>query len=287
VPSIPHDEGDAAMLKFDPNLRWLFTEVPMAERYAAAARAGFKGVEVAFPYDEPAKVLAQRLRDLDLTLVQILAPFDWDSGVRGIASFRDRRQEFRDGFQRAVDYAAEVGRPLIHVMPGNIAAGTDPAPFFAEFDENIAFAADVAAKEGITVILEPCCRARFPDFLYHRLEEGLGVIQRVGRPNVKLCFDTFHVGTEEGSIADRLQQLFPHIGHVQVGNVPGRHEPGTGEIHFPFLFDRLQALGWNRFIGCEYTPSAHTLATLDWARPFGIEARAALEASNAPEASNA
>ncbi|CAN5410633.1 hydroxypyruvate isomerase family protein [soil metagenome] len=260
------------MLKFDPNLRWLFTEFPMQERYAAAARAGFKGVEVAFPYEEPAAVLARRLKDLDLTLVQILAPFDWDSGVRGIASFKDKREEFRSGFQRAVDYSAQVGRPMIHVMPGNLEPGVDTAPYLAEFEENIAFAADVAAKENVTVILEPCCRARFPNFMYHRLQEGVDVIEKVGRDNVKLCFDTFHVGTEEGSITDRLKALYSYIGHMQIGNVPGRHEPGPGEIHFPYLFEQIEALGWNKFIGCEYTPSAHTQATLGWARPFGVNA---------------
>lgn len=258
------------MLRFDPNLRWLFTEVPMADRYGAAAAAGFKGVEVAFPYDQPATDMAARLADNGLQLVQILAPFDWDGGERGVAALPGREQDFRRSIHTAVDYAARVGRPMIHVMPGNMTPELDRARCMDLFVENIAWAADVAAGAGITLILEPCCRARFPDFLYHRISEGLEVVARVGRPNVKLCFDTFHVQMEEGRIADTMQAAWPQIGHIQVGNVPGRHEPGTGEIHFPYLFGLIEKLGWDRWIGCEYTPSGPTLDTLGWGAPYGI-----------------
>ncbi len=256
------------MLRFDPNLRWLFTELPMAERYSAAASAGFRGVEVAFPYDVPAKELARRLDDLSLTLVQVLSPFDWDGGERGMAALEGRQADFRDSIERAVEYAAQVGRPMIHVMPGTITPQMDRAACLDRFKENIAWAAPKLAAEDLTLILEPCCRARFPQFLYHRIDEGIAVIDAIGAPNVKLCFDTFHVQSEEGSITYRLRAAWPHIGHIQVGNVPGRHEPGTGEIHFPFLFDEIERLGWDRWIGCEYSPSAATTATLGWAKVF-------------------
>lgn len=258
------------MLRFDPNLRWLFTEVPMAERYAAAARAGFRGVEVAFPYDQPAERIRALLEDNGLQLVQILSPFDWDGGERGLAALPHRRDDYRRSFETALEYAGKVGKPLIHVMPGRITDGLDREGCRECFVENIAWSAQLAEPEGITLILEPCCRARFPDFLYHRLDEGVAVIEAVGRPNVKICFDTFHVQTEEGALTERLERVWPHVGHIQVGNVPGRHEPGTGEIHFPFLFQRIEALGWQGWIGCEYTPSAATLDTLEWARPYGI-----------------
>ncbi len=258
------------MLRFDPNLRWLFTEVPMSDRYAAAAAAGFRGVEVAFPYDVPARELAARLSDNGLTLVQILSPFDWDGGERGLAALPGREAAFRSSIESALGYAVQVGRPNIHVMPGNIGPELDRDRCREVFVENLIWAADQAKAAGVTLILEPCCRARFPQFLYHRLEEGIRVIEDVGRSNVKLCFDTFHVQTEEGSIADRLQAAWPHIGHIQVGNVPGRHEPGTGEIHFPYLFALIEKLGWDGWIGCEYTPSGPTLDTLGWGAPYGI-----------------
>jgi hydroxypyruvate isomerase len=258
------------MLRFDPNLRWLFTELPMIERYRAAARAGFRGVEVAFPYETPAREMAKRLGDNGLTLIQILTPCDWEAGERGIAALPDRVGDFRKSVEIAVEYAAEVGKPLVHAMAGNIPANMDRRRCEEIFLENIAFAASVAAGEGITIILEPCCRARFPDYFYSRLAEGVEVIRRVNRPNVKLCYDTFHVQMEEAALTPRLREFFPHIGHIQVGNVPGRHEPGTGEIHFPWLFKEIEALGWQGWIGCEYTPSGKTLETLGWAAPYGI-----------------
>lgn len=258
------------MLRFDPNLRWLFTEVPMLERYEAAAAAGFQGVEVAFPYDQPAAEIAARLQGNGLQLVQILSPFDWDAGERGLAALPGRQEAFRASIHTAVDYAVQVGKPMIHVMPGNMTPELDRSRCMALFLDNIAWAADLANTAGITLILEPCCRARFPHFLYHRIDEGVEVVKELGRANVKLCFDTFHIQMEEGAIADRLQAAWPHIGHIQVGNVPGRHEPGTGEIHFPYLLDLIEKLGWDRWIGCEYTPSGHTLDTLGWGKPYGL-----------------
>lgn len=259
------------MLRFDPNLRWLFTEVPMLERYEAAAAAGFKGVEVAFPYEYPAKEIAARLRDNGLQLVQVLSPFGWNAGERGLAALPGREQDFRSSIRTAIDYAVQVGGPMIHVMPGNMTVDLNRAQCMDLFLKNIAWAADEASADGLTLILEPCCRARFPDFLYHRIGEGVEVIKLLGRANVKLCFDTFHIQMEEGSIADRMRAAWPHIGHIQIGNVPGRHEPGTGEIYFPYLFDLIEELGWQGWIGCEYTPSQDTLDTIAWGKRYGIQ----------------
>jgi len=258
------------MLKFDPNLRWLFTELPMVERYAAAAQAGFKGVEVAFPYDYKASDLNSILKNNGLSLVQILAPFDWDGGERGLGALPGRESEFKSSISSAIEFAIQVGRPMIHVMPGNITSELNKKECLDLFKSNLAWAAEVANREGITLILEPCCAARFPDFLYHRIHEGLDVIKELGYQNIKLCFDTFHVQMEEGAITPKLIEVFPYIGHIQVGNVPGRHEPGTGEIFFPYLFSQIEKLGWDRWIGCEYTPSGPTLETLGWGAPYGI-----------------
>jgi hydroxypyruvate isomerase len=203
-------------------------------------------------------------------MVQILSPFDWDAGERGLAALPGKEEAFKASIRKAVDYAVQIGKPMIHVMPGNITADMDRKRCMALFLENIGWAADLAGPAGITLILEPCCRARFPQFLYHRIDEGVEVVKALGRDNVKLCFDTFHIQMEEGRIADHLQEAWPHIGHIQVGNVPGRHEPGTGEIHFPYLLGLIEKLGWDRWIGCEYSPSGHTLDTLGWGAPYGI-----------------
>ncbi len=258
------------MLRFDPNLRWLFTELPMHERYEAAAKAGFKGVEVAFPYETPAAEIAARLQGNGLELVQILTPLDWAGGERGIAVLPDRVADFRESVRVAVDYAVATGCKRVHPLPGNVPAGMDRQRCYDTMIGNLEFAAAHAAQAGITVIIEPVCRARFPDFIFKRMEEGVEVIRKVGRDNLKLCFDTFHVQMEEGAVSDKLEQYFPWIGHMQIGNTPGRNEPGTGELHFPFLFEQIERLGWTGWIGCEFTPSGHTLDCLDWAAPFGV-----------------
>lgn len=260
------------MLKFDPNLRWMFTELPMLERYTAAARAGFTGVEVAFPYEYPAEQIADLLGENKLKLVQILTPCDWAAGERGIAALPDRRDEFKRSVDTAVQYAVQVGKPMIHAMAGNISPESDMQECRDTFLQNIAEAADIMAREDITLILEPCCSARFPDYFYKTISEGLDVVSELSRPNVKLCFDTYHVQMEEGNLVNTLHRAWPHIGHVQIGNAPGRHEPGEGEIHFPYFFAELERLGWDGWVGCEFEPSAKTEDCLEWGTPYGIGA---------------
>ena len=261
------------MLRFDPNLRWLFTEYPVLDRYEAAAKAGFRGVEVAFPYEFPAAQIAARLNDHDLKLVQILSPFDWDGGERGIAALPERVADFRASIDIAIDYALQVGKPLIHVMTGNVGPAMDWSRCWATFLENLDWAAPRLEREGLKIILEPCTKARFPNYLYSRLDQGIAAIRALSHTNIKLCYDTYHVQMEEGALTAHLEALYSDIGHIQIGNVPGRHEPGTGEIYFPYLFERLEALGWQGWIGCEYTPSAHTLDTLGWGAQYGIQGR--------------
>ncbi|WP_077002711.1 hydroxypyruvate isomerase family protein [Variovorax sp. KK3] len=256
------------MLKFDPNLRWLFTELPMWERYAAAARAGFSGVEVAFPYEYPASRLNALLRNEGLSLVQILAPVDWEGGSRGIAALPELQAECRHSVETAIEYAIGVGKPMVHVLAGNLEPHHLRTECLAVFKENLAYAADLAAREGITIIIEPVCHARFPAYLYSRLDEGTAIIDELGKPNLKLCFDTYHVQMQEGALTDRLRKVFPYLGHVQIGNTPGRNEPGVGELDLGYFFKTLDQLGWDRWVGCEYAPSSTTLQSIDWHAPF-------------------
>lgn len=256
------------MLRFDPNLRWLFTELPMWDRYAAAAKAGFSGVEVAFPYEFPAKDLRSMLDDNGLTLVQILAPVDWAGGSRGDAALPELKQQAQRSIATAIEYSAAVGKPLVHVLAGNLEPQHDREHCRETFKENVAYAADLAATEGITIILEPVSNVRFPAYLYSRLEEGVEIIEDLGRPNVKLCFDTYHVQMQEGALTERLREVYPHIGHMQIGNTPKRNEPGVGELDLPYFFRVADELGWDRWIGCEYAPSTSTLESIHWHKPF-------------------
>lgn len=256
------------MLKFDPNLRWLFTELPMWDRYAAAARAGFRGVEVAFPYEYPAAKLNAMLRTEGLSLVQILAPVDWEGGSRGIAALPEKKDECRRSVETAIEYAIGVDRPMVHVLAGNLEPHHDRDECMQAFKENLSHAAELAEREGITIIIEPVCNARFPKYLYSRLDEGTAIIDELGKSNIKLCFDTYHVQMQEGALTERLRQVFPYIGHMQIGNTPGRNEPGVGELDLGYFFRTVEELGWDRWIGCEYAPSISTLESIDWHTPF-------------------
>lgn len=262
------------MLRFDPNLRWLFTELPMWERYAAAAHAGFSGVEVAFPYEYPARKLSALLKENDLTLVQILAPVDWEGGSRGIAALPEQADACRRSIDTAIEYATAVGKPMVHVLAGNLSPDHDRRECMETFKQNLAYAADLAAAEGITIIIEPVCHARFPAYLYSRLDEGVAIIEELGKANIKLCFDTYHVQMEEGALTQRLREVYPHVGHMQIGNTPGRHEPGVGELNLDYFFRVVEELGWDRWIGCEYAPSTRTLESIGWHRRFEQRLRA-------------
>jgi hydroxypyruvate isomerase len=246
----------------------------MEERFGAAAAAGFRGVESAFPYAIPAEQLARLLSDNGLSLVQILSPVDWDGGERGIAALPDRVEDFRASLRAAVDYAVQVGGPLVHVLAGNIPAGLNHDRCRETFVKNLDEAAVAAAKEGLTIIIEPVSARRWPEFFLKRLDQGIEIINRVGRDNVKLCFDTYHVQSEEGALVEHLEATMPYIGHVQIGNPPGRNEPGVGELDLLYFLRRLDALNWKGWVGLEYTPSVSTLESLGWAEPYGITGKA-------------
>jgi len=258
------------MIRLDPNLRWLYTELPMAERAAAAAADGFQGVEVAFPYEVAAREYRTGLEASGLALVQILSPMDWDAGERGLAGLPGREEDFQATIRAAVTYAVDCGRPLIHAPLGNVPPGAKRADCIAVARENLRWAADAAGARGLTVLIEACCRARFPDFLLHANKDAVAFIESVGRSNLKLCFDTYHVAMEGCSLAGDLDMAWPHIGHVQIGNVPGRHEPGEGELDLQDFLERLERRGWNGWVGLEYTPRRGTTDSLAWARALGL-----------------
>ena len=263
-------------LRLDANLRWLYTEWPQAERAAAAAADGFTGVEVAFPYATPASDYKGQLDALGLHLVQVLAPLEWDAGERGLAGLPGREDDFARSVQVAVAYALQCGRPLIHPALGNVPPGADRGRCLAVATENLRLAADAAAAHGLTVLVEACCTARFPDFLLHSIDETVRLIEAVGRDNFKLCFDTWHVQMESGGLDEPLARAWPHIAHVQLGDAPGRNEPGTGHVDFGRFLQALERRGWSGWVGLEYTPLRDTRSSLQWARDLGLlPARAA------------
>lgn len=253
------------MPRFAANLSMLFTEEDFLDRFKAAADAGFKGVEYLFPYDYPAADIRQRLDDFGLTQVLFNLPAgDWAAGERGIACHPDRVEEFRVGVDRAIDYAKVLGNTQVNCLAGIQPEGVSDAEARRTLVENLRFAADRLADAGILLIAEPINTRDIPGFFLNRTEQALALFDEVGSRNLKLQYDIYHMQIMEGDLAPTIEKHLDRIAHVQLADNPGRHEPGTGEINYPFLFAHLDRLGYDGWIGCEYKPKAGTQEGLGW-----------------------
>ena len=253
------------MPRFAANLTMLFTEHPFLDRFERAARAGFEAVEFLFPYEyEPAEIRS-RLDANGLQLVLHNLPAgNWAAGERGIACLPDRVREFRDGVDRAIHYAQALGVGQLNCLAGKAPAGADETKLRATFVDNLAYAAEALQKAGLRLLIEPINTFDIPGFYLSRTRQAAELLQAVGADNAFIQYDIYHAQRMEGELAATLQQFLPQIGHVQIADNPGRHEPGTGEIHYPFLFALLDRLGYTGWVGCEYKPAGLTEAGLDW-----------------------
>ncbi|RKP52823.1 hydroxypyruvate isomerase [Trinickia fusca] len=255
------------MPKFAANLTMLFNEVPFLERFAAAAQAGFDAVEFLFPYPYAAHELAERLETNRLRLVLHNLPAgNWEAGERGIACLPERIGEFQDGVGRAIEYAKALKVPQLNCLVGIPTPDVDADLARATIVTNLRFAADALEREGIKLLVEPCNSYDIPGFALNRSRQALDVIEAVGSTNLYLQYDIYHMQRMEGELAATIEKHLPRIAHLQLADNPGRHEPGTGEIHYAFLFARLDALGYDGYIGCEYKPRTTTLDGLGWLR---------------------
>lgn len=258
------------MPRFAANLTMMYTEHAFLDRIAAAAADGFSAVEFLFPYEFPAETIAGLLKQNGLRQVLFNAPpGDWKAGERGIAALPGREREFREGFQRALEYAAALDCPRIHCMAGLAASGADRARMRATYLENLAWAADLAAPAGVDVLIEPIAQRNIPGFFINLQEEAHAVIAELARPNLKVLMDLFHCQVAEGDLATRIRNYLAepsHVGHFQIASVPARHEPDTGEVRYEYIFDLLDELGYKGWIGCEYAPASGTSAGLGWFR---------------------
>ena len=253
------------MLKFAANLSMLFTEVPFPERFAAAAKAGFKGVEYLFPYILPKEDIAERLKSNNLTQVLFNLPAgNWDGGERGIACHPDRVGEFQEGVGKAIEYAKLLGNKQVNCLAGIQPKDVSAAAAHKTFVENLRFAAEKLKAAGILLISEPINTYDIPGFFLNRSAQALAIFDEVGSDNLKLQYDIYHMQRMEGELAKNLERLMPRIAHIQLADNPGRNEPGTGEINYPFLFATLEKLGYAGWIGCEYKPAKTTTEGLGW-----------------------
>ena len=255
------------MPRFAANLTMLFTEFPFLDRFERAARAGFKGVEFLFPYAFAAKDIRARLEQFDLEIVLHNLPAgDWDAGERGIACHPDRGAEFREGVERAVEYAKALGVPQLNCLVGKAPAAIPDEVLHATLVENLYHASRRLKTENIRLLVEPINQYDIPGFYLSRTDQALALIDEVGGDNLFVQYDIYHAQRTEGELAETLRRHLPRIGHVQIADNPGRNEPGTGEINFPFLFGHLDRLGYAGWIGCEYKPAVSTEIGLDWIR---------------------
>jgi hydroxypyruvate isomerase len=258
------------MPKFAANLSMLFNEVPFLDRFERAAEAGFTGVEFLFPYAFPLREIRRRLEENRLALVLHNLPAgDWDAGERGIACHPDRVQEFRLGVSAALRYAGELDVPQINCLAGKAPAGVPAELLRQTLVENLRYAARKLRAAGIKLLLEPINTFDIPGFYLSGTDQALSIIEEAGADDLYLQYDLYHAQRMEGELAATLERHLARIAHVQVADNPGRHEPGTGEINYPFLFQHLDRIGYAGWVGCEYKPAASTESGLGWRTAHG------------------
>ncbi len=257
------------MPRFCANLSFLFADLPFEKRFAAAAAAGFSGVEYVGAYDMPMADIKRHLDDNDLKQVLFnLPPGDWEAGDRGLACRPGREDEFRDSVFKALDYATALDCTMIHCMAGNMATGEDPGELARLYCDNLLYAADEAAKAGVTVLIEPINGIDMPGYLLNSVEQAAIILDQLDHSALALQFDIYHAQLVGGDIASRLAKHLDKIRHVQIAGVPGRHEPDRGELNCSFLFYLLDRLGYEGWIGCEYKPQGTTEEGLGWLSPW-------------------
>ena len=252
-------------VKFAANLSTLYTEVPFLQRFEKASQAGFSAVEFLFPYEWETAEISSRLQSHELTQVLFnLPPGDRDQGERGLLGVPRRRDAFRAGFESALEIARVLACRRLHAMFGLADPDLEPRAQIDCAVENLHWAAPLAAEAGVTLLLEPLNQLDVPGYFLSTIPAARELLQIVGRPNVRLQFDVYHTQMTQGNILATLEDAFDEIGHIQISDVPGRHEPGTGEINYPHVFRALERLEYGGYVGLEYAPSADTDSSLAW-----------------------
>ena len=253
------------MPRFAGNISMMFNEVPFLERFAAARKAGFNGVEYLFPYEYPAAAIAGQLRQYRLENVLFnLPPGNWSAGERGITCLPGREDEFRAGVDAAITYAQALSVSRVHAMAGIAPPGADPDAVQATYISNLKYAAAELAKHDITLLIEAINTRDIPGFYLNTQAQSYAVLVAVGAPNLKMQMDLYHMQIMEGDLAMKLRQYAAHCGYVQIAGVPKRNEPDRGEVAYSYLFDVLDEIGYQGWVGCEYRPVGNTADGLGW-----------------------
>jgi len=257
-------------IRLSANLGFFWAELPLLQRIEQAAGAGFKAIELHWPYDTDAQAVRQACEQYALTLLSVNTPQgNTAQGDAGLAAQVGRESEFQQAFEQSLTWAREAGASMVHVLPGI----ADPARAQASeqtFIANLQWAADLARAAGVTLLLEALNHRDKPGYFYCTQAQSNSIRQRADRDNIKLMFDVYHVGVTEGDVLIKLEHYLPVIGHIQIAAVPSRHEPDEGEIRYEAVFERLQSLGFDGWIGCEYKPRADATQGLQWVKAMGL-----------------
>jgi 2-dehydrotetronate isomerase len=265
------------MPRFAANLTMMYQEHSFLDRFAAARKDGFTAVEFLFPYDHPAATLAALLKENGLQQVLFNAPpGNWQTGERGCTALPGREDEFRNGFMRALEYAEALACPRIHTMAGLVAVEADRAKMRATYVANLTWATEQARAQSVDVLIEPIAQRNIPGYFLNFQEEAHAIIDEIGAPNLKVLMDLFHCQVAEGDLVMKMRKYIAdskhtRVGHFQVAGVPERHEPDTGEVNYEYVFDVMDQLNFDGWVGCEYIPAAGTSDGLGWFRKRSLK----------------
>ncbi|MEO8215073.1 MAG: hydroxypyruvate isomerase [Myxococcales bacterium] len=257
------------MPKFNANLTMMFNEVEFVDRFAAAASVGFKGVEFLFPYPHDKARLVDLIGETKLQVILFNLPAgDWNAGDRGLACDPGRVNEFQEGVGIAIDYARALGCRQLHCMAGLRPRGVNEEKLRETYLGNLRFAGRELAKHDLELLIEGINTRDMPGFYLNTSRQAFDVMHYAAVPNLHFLYDCYHMQIGEGDLAPTIENHLDKIGHFQIADTPGRHEPGSGEINYTFLFDHLDRLGYQGWVGCEYRPATTTEAGLDWLKRY-------------------
>ncbi len=257
------------MLRFSANLSMLYPDASFLERFWYAHQSGFDAVEFLFPYAAGLEAIGQAARANELSIVLFNLPAgDWEHGERGIALLPDRRQEFREGVGEAIRYAQALAVPRLNCLAGKRPDDLPRDDAWSVLVENVRYAADTLGRAGLTLMVEPINPFDIPGFFINTTRQVVELLNEVDRPNVMIQYDIYHMQRTQGEIINTFNVLKPRIGHVQIADNPGRHQPGTGELNYGQIFRGLEEAGYSGCIGLEYIPLGNTEESLEWWRQY-------------------
>ena len=257
------------MPRFAANLTMMFNEVPFLERFAAAAQAGFRGVEFLFPYEYPVEEIKARLRENGLENALFnLPPGDFANGERGLACLPGREADFRAAVEKALDYAGHLGTRRLHAMAGIVPPGIGRDECRSTYVQNLRYAAARCAEQSVTLLIEAINTRDIPGYFLNTQADSAVVCEEAAAPNLRMQMDCYHMQIVEGDLETKLRKYAGLCGHIQIAGVPKRAEPDAGEVNYPHIFRLLDEIGYGGWVGCEYRPAGKTLDGLAWFSQF-------------------